>query len=187
MHGDNPISFFKADIDDFMNPNPKFQWVELVPDLSMGKITEPHKAGMISIKLSIHDTTANGPIVFEQFDAWKKPPPKRLNLMKVRAYVFQCRDLPSADSDGQSDPYIRLWDTTKDLRQTTCIEDNNNPLFYETLELMIETPTLQDMPPFVLDIYDKDTLGDDFICRCLIPIAEAKYSLNDDIPQPKWH
>jgi hypothetical protein len=43
------------------------------------------------------------------------------------------------------------------------------------------------MPPFVLDIYDKDALGEDFISKCIIPISEAKYSTNDEIPEPTWH
>ena len=88
MSGDNPVSFFRADIDDFLDPNPSFRWIELVPDLSVGKVTDPHKAGIVSIKLSIHDKTKNGPINFEQFDAWKKPPPKRLEVVKVKAYIF---------------------------------------------------------------------------------------------------
>ena len=77
----------------------------------------------------------NGPINFADFDAWKKPPPKRLGNFKVRAFVFQCRDLPAADSDGQSDPYLRIWDTDTTVKKTKIIEDNLNPLFYETLEL----------------------------------------------------
>ena len=47
-----------------MDPNPKFMWVEMTPDLSIGKVSEHHKAGIISVKLSIHEKTANGPIDF---------------------------------------------------------------------------------------------------------------------------
>ncbi len=68
--------------------------------------------------------------------------------------------------------------------------DNNNPLFYETLELLTETTTIDELPPFIFDIYDKDTLGSDFICRSVIPISEATYSKEDDankINEPKWH
>jgi Ca2+-dependent lipid-binding protein len=63
-----------------------------------------------------------------------------MGVKKVRAYIFQCRDIPAADSDGQSDPFIKLWDTTAEEKRTRVIEDNNNPLFYETLELTMETP-----------------------------------------------
>lgn len=65
LSGDKPICYFKTDIEEFMNPNPQWRWLEMFNDLSVGKVTEPHKAGLISIKLSIHDKTKDGPINFE--------------------------------------------------------------------------------------------------------------------------
>ena len=88
LQGDKPICYWNDDIEKFMEPNPKWRWIEMVNDPSVGKVTEPHKAGLLSIKLSIHDKTVDGPISFDQFDAWKKPPAKRLNLKLVRAYIF---------------------------------------------------------------------------------------------------
>lgn len=110
LQGDNPICYFKADVKDFFDPNPQVKWVEMTNDMSIGKVTESFKAGLISFKLSIHDRTKNGPINFEKFDAWKDPPPKRAKkVLKARAFIYQCRDLPSGDDDGQSDPYVRVW------------------------------------------------------------------------------
>jgi hypothetical protein len=46
------------------------------------------------------------------------------------------------------------------------------------------------MPPFVLDVYDKDFNpldSDDFICRAYIPLSEAHYSEDDTVLKPKWH
>jgi len=57
MDGDNPVCFIKEEIETFMNPNPQFKWYELEPDLSVGKVKDHHKAGMVSIKMSIHDKT----------------------------------------------------------------------------------------------------------------------------------
>ena len=71
-----------------MDPNAQIKWVELTNDLAVGKISESHKAGLISFKLSIHDRTANGPISFDQYDAWKKPPPKRMKVYKARVYIY---------------------------------------------------------------------------------------------------
>lgn len=64
------------------------KWLELVPDLSVGKIKEYHKAGLISVKLSIHDKTTDGSIDFAKYSAWRKPPPKRPTNFKIRAYIF---------------------------------------------------------------------------------------------------
>lgn len=47
-----------------MNPNPQIRWIELQPDLSVGKVKEYFKAGIVSIKLAIHDKSKDGPIDF---------------------------------------------------------------------------------------------------------------------------
>ena len=51
----------------------------------------------------------------------------------------------------------------------------------------METNKIEDMPPFIFDVYDKDTIEDDFICRCKIPVMSASYSKGDGIPEPRWH
>jgi hypothetical protein len=47
------------------------------------------------------------------------------------------------------------------------------------------------LPPFILDIYDKDFNPldtDDFICRAIIPIKDSASSIEkDEIPRPNWH
>jgi hypothetical protein len=67
-----------------------------------------------------------------------------------------------------------------------------NPLFYETLELVYEANSIEELPPFVFDVYDKDfgplDMSDDFICRAVIPIKEAKVAFEEDkVPRPEWH
>ena len=49
---------------------------------------EDHEAGMIQMKFSINDKAKNGPMEFKQFDAWKKPPPRRLGSKKIRCFIF---------------------------------------------------------------------------------------------------
>jgi hypothetical protein len=109
-------------------------------------------------------------------------------VYKCRVHIYQCRDLPSGDDDGMSDPYIKVWEQ-HDNTKTHCIEDNNNPIFFESLEIpVIEAESFDSIPPFILDAYDRDPLSsDDFIGRCIIPISEASYTEGDDIPVPKWH
>lgn len=71
------------------------------PDLSIGKVKDHYKAGIISVKLSIHNKTDNGPINFSEIAAWKNVPnAKRIGVKTVRAYIYQCRDIPAADADG---------------------------------------------------------------------------------------
>jgi hypothetical protein len=69
--------------------------------------------------------------------------------------------------------------------------DNNNPIFFETLELpVVEAESENDLPPFVIDIFDKDaiSINDDFIGRSVIFInPRTEYSRDGTIPDPKWY
>ena len=49
-------------------------------------------------------------------------------------------------------------------------------MFYEKLDLTMEGDNIDEMPPFILDIYDKDLLSDDFIARSLIKISDMVYN-----------
>ena len=71
-----------------MEPNAEFKWVSFCPDRCVGKVKDSNDAGMISFKLSIHNTSDKGPINFKDFDAWRKPPSKRANAVKIRAYIY---------------------------------------------------------------------------------------------------
>jgi len=43
---------------EFIEPNAKLRWIELLPDIAVGKVTEHHKAGIVGIRLAFHDITA---------------------------------------------------------------------------------------------------------------------------------
>ena len=109
----------------------------------------------------------------------------------MRAYIFQCRDIPAADSDGTSDPFLEMIDT--DVPQKThVVNDNLNPIYYEALDLIYEANSKEEMPPFIIDCYDEDQalIGSneaDYLARCTIYNGEANYSEGDSIPTPKWH
>ena len=32
-------------------------------------------------------------------------------VFKLRAYIYQCRNLTSKDADGMSDPVVQIWDS----------------------------------------------------------------------------
>jgi len=74
--------------------------------------------------------------------------------------------------------------TEKD-KKTSVIEDNNNPLYYETLELEYEVRDIKDRkcyPPFVLDVFDSDAENlidttDDYLARAIIYPEDLKDAL----------
>ena len=87
--------------------------MQLQPDRAVNEVKLPHKAGIVGMKLSIRDVTKDGPVDWSQNPVWGKRLPRRPGNKKVRAYVFQCRDLPAADSDGTSDPFLEFIDSDK--------------------------------------------------------------------------
>lgn len=40
MDGEKPVCFAKDDITNYMEPNATLKWIELEPDLSIGKVKE---------------------------------------------------------------------------------------------------------------------------------------------------
>lgn len=170
------------------------KWVPFIPDQSIGIVKAAHKAGMFSFKLSLHDVTRNGPIQFKKYKSWKGSVPKRANSVKVRAYVYQCMDLIAADAEGTSDPFVSVWDINKDEKRTEVCEDNNNPLFYETLELDYEVADMDDLetyPPFIFDVYDHDEgIWDstpDFLGRAIVDPENCALLMQSDFEKCEIH
>jgi len=190
LFGERAICYSRLRITEFLDPSPKVhKWIELNPDPAVGAVKESHKAGFISVKMSVHDGTVT-PIEWKKQPAWSKKLSKRSDILKVRAYVFQCRDLPAADEDGQSDPYIKIWDIQHKQVKTKTIYDNITPLFYECVEMQYEANNSEELPPFLLDIYDEDDgvgSSDDFLGRATIKAEDAAVSTDNTIPDPKWH
>ncbi len=88
IKGDKRICFWKGNIMEFTNPNPGLRWIELEPDLAIGECKLHHKAGMVGIKLSIHDVTKDGPIDWMDYPTWCQKIPKRPPNIKVRVFCW---------------------------------------------------------------------------------------------------
>ena len=216
MDGDTPICYFIDDINNYRTDRkditdeerrkgPEFKWVSFLPDLSVGQITEAHKAGIFSFRFAIHDSEKNGDANFHKQMNWSKSIPKRSTPIRIRALIYMCRDLPSADFDGVSDPFITIWDVVEKEKKTKVMNNTTNPLFYEVLDLELEVEDYDDLlsyPPIIVDCYDYDddfTKNDpDFMGRALIEPEdcalifqsdfENNYDLEDSVfVKPRWH
>ena len=118
LKGKVDICFYRGHVTEFLEKNPtQIKWVQLEPDKSINDVKDPHKAGLVGLRISVHDVTQFGTIDWNSIDVWSKRIPRRPGNLKVRAYVFQCRDLPAADSDGSSDPFLQFLDS--DVPQNT--------------------------------------------------------------------
>ena len=59
--------------------------------------------------MAFNPRNINGEVDFTTYEAFKRPPPRRLNNKIIRAFIYQMRNLPSADEDGSSDTFIEAW------------------------------------------------------------------------------
>jgi len=73
--------------------------VTLNPDKAVGKVKDPNQAGIISIRMTVLQKDKKY-VDWRAYSCWKYPPAERLETIRVRAYVYMARDLPSADEDG---------------------------------------------------------------------------------------
>ena len=140
---------------------------------------------MLSVKISINKLKkSEGTTDFKKEPAWKNKPPRRVGAFNLRCFIFQCRDLPAADSDGSSDPFIQIFNTMGENVTTRVIEDNVNPIFMETKEVAIDFvdfDTFSDAPPCIFDVMDSDegfiSNSADFLGRCTIFIKDMGETL----------
>ena len=56
--------------------------------------------------------------------------PTRATPFMVRAYIYQCRNLPPADDNGLADPYCKIWDQKLKVSATKIVYKSLNPVFY---------------------------------------------------------
>jgi Ca2+-dependent lipid-binding protein len=47
--------------------------------------------------------------------------PMRPISKRMRAFIYQCKDLPPSDDDGLSDPYVKLWTKNNTAVQTKTV------------------------------------------------------------------
>lgn len=129
---EKPVCYYREHISNFTDPEAKYRWIFLKPDPVVGLVKDVNAAGIISFKMSITD---NIDFDFKQYKAWKRAIPMRDHSVIVRCYIYQCRDLPSADGDGSADPYLTVWDMTqndpkKPTKKTPTVFDTVDPLFF---------------------------------------------------------
>ena len=186
------LSYWRGPATKFMEIDAEMQWVTLQIDHSVGEIKDPQKSGLISIRLAINDRTDNGDIDWDYVPNWSEDRPEAPSFYNVRAHIFQCKNLPAADTDGSCDPYIMVYSPDEDKKFTQIIHDNNNPIFYESVEFTypLMGDTLESAPPFILDIIDADSGlfdSDDQVGRAIIQFQEAAYIMDEHVPKPRWH
>ena len=101
-----PVCFWKGKVADFTERNCRHRWYPMVNDEYHGKVNHAHQAGLLQFKLSINCLENNPAVNWSQFASWKKKLAKYNRYDKVRCFIFQAKDLPSADADGMCDARV---------------------------------------------------------------------------------
>lgn len=172
-------------------------------------VKSPELAGVIAFRLSIVEAS-DGPNSLDKQPLWTKKMARRPTNVKIRAYIFQCQDLPAADEEGTSDPLVSCFssiqeedDVSKIKCETDVIMENCDPMFYEVVELSVDTIKNEDYPPFLFDVYDLDqnifSKSRDYIGRAIVnvdkesddpncfEVTEENDKENLKPPVPKWY
>ncbi|OHS96003.1 hypothetical protein TRFO_10171 [Tritrichomonas foetus] len=92
-----------------------------------------------------------------------------------RLYIVEASNLPAADLNGKSDPFVKIFFKEKDefikIGQTKSIKKTLNPVWDRNLEHPFNVPFYSTTENQLLfKIYDKDKLSkDDYLGECMIP------------------
>ena len=170
MDGDTPICFKRFKPKDYAQPNPEMRWHQLQNDLSIGDVENHYEAGFIMMRISIQDNAdLAGKDLEQHYESWPYSWSLADDVWQMVLHVYQLRDLPSADSSGSSDPYVKLhnFGGSQELR-TKTIKECLNPIYYQSIPFYHQFNKPQYAPPIIMDIYDWDALdSDDFVGRAM--------------------
>jgi hypothetical protein len=86
MDGSQPVCFYKMHIRNFRKKEAAWHWIEMKPDPTVARVDNPHKAGIISFKLSV--SKPNEPINPKDHVAWKTKPKPRAQSVNIRCYIY---------------------------------------------------------------------------------------------------
>jgi hypothetical protein len=104
--------------------------------------------------------------------------------------IYQARNLTPCDSDGTSDPFVKVTylDRKHELKP---VDSTLNPIYNERVVFQgIEIPMLKESPPIIIEVWDNDPIGADFIGSCFLEPAQAEakkfLSRSEKEADPAW-
>jgi hypothetical protein len=200
LRDDRPICFarMKATMDpktkQLLGFDRQAEWVLLQEDKSIDALEDDVFPGTVLMKIGF------GPAADAEghADAWKEALDKSRELTpyQMRLHIFQCKNIPAADSNGLSDPFLKIKYLGKDTLKTETKKKTVFPTWYTTLvydDVQIPHADLFAFaPPVSVRLYDEDAGGltNEYQGRCMVHMKDhAIVSDEKDVtklPDPKW-
>ncbi|XP_074276589.1 synaptotagmin-5-like [Silene latifolia] len=85
--------------------------------------------------------------------------------------VVSAENLPAMDLNGKSDPYVAVTLKKAGKRvKTRVVSETLNPVWNQTFDFVVED-ALHEL--LIFDVYDHDTIGKDYIGRCLMTLTRV--------------
>ena len=185
--------------------------IKLLPDPCIGKVKTMMKSGILKCKICLYHSVNEINLIPKEkdflsggknfqilktldsmyFDDGSNDSQNNLKNYTIIAVVYMSKGLVAAESNGTSDPFIKL---TLDGRALSTTVKNNtmNGVWNEKLEfnnVLMDFNDKSTWPIFLLNVFDYNQiksnvpLGYNYVWLC-----NAGYTLNDtNLCTPKWH
>ena len=184
--------------------------IKLLPDPCIGKVKTMMKSGIIKCKICFYHSVNEINLIPKEKDFLSggknfqvlktldsmyfdnsNDEPNNLKPYTIIAVVYMSKGLIAAESNGTSDPFVKL---TLDGRALSTTVKNNtmNGVWNEKLEfnnVLMDFNDRSTWPIFLLNVYDYNQiksnvpLGYNYVWLC-----NAGYTINDtNLCTPKWH
>jgi hypothetical protein len=170
-------------------------WLHLDEDQALNAIPDEEQPGSVLMRLGFGTVDSAAAV-----DDWEgeAEEAERLAPYEVRVHVYQGRNLIATDSNGSTDPWVKVQvagatGRTRALQRTTC------PLWYETITLRLELPQREEfLPEILVQLWDENLFARDVkVSQLRIPLGgdqvpKHRYSMSGatDLPEgpplPTW-
>ena len=162
------------------------------PDKSIRSDLKLNKCGVVKVRLEINRTDRRD----DQIHVEKLIEPKFSNGFML-THIYHAENLIAGDNDGNSDPYVKISYYGREIT-SRVISKSLNPVWYETyfIDKIPFFMEKKEMPPILINVFDKDLIGSDFIGGTVLNFEEGekegcikrweKTSNQITWPKPQW-
>jgi hypothetical protein len=182
-----PVLFVRLTSYQFVNtPRDRFAVYPFIVDRSLETGLQDHEAGYLRCRLGVFTQAAP--------QSWRPPNPSpAATKVCLVANLFRAVNLPSADDDGLSDPYLQFYHHGSSATSDVC-QKVLDPCWND--RVVIESHLYEHtLLPLVVKLFDLDSRSadratSDFLGYFFVddlPATLTPLAAVNDIPKPRWY